>query len=114
MYTLLGCIKHKCRDSYVLYIPTVHAFSLVLLTHTLLVQTHTHDVSAPWLLCLANKESSGDIFIIFLQGGKNKSYYTKWGLKILRMSIVRIPLLIMTNGIRKVRLGVDIFRQKKS
>ena len=50
MYTLLDCIKHKCRDSYVLYIPTdtVHAFGLVLLTHTLLVQTHTHDVSAPW------------------------------------------------------------------
>ena len=47
MYTLLGCIKHKCRDSYVLNIPTVHAFGLVLLTHTLLAQTHTHDVSAP-------------------------------------------------------------------
>ena len=50
MYTLLGCTKHKCRDSYVLYILTVHAFGLVLLTHTLLVQTHTHDVSAPWFL----------------------------------------------------------------
>ena len=49
MYTLLDCIKHKCRDSYVLYIPTVHPFGLVLLTHTLLVKTHTHDVSAPWL-----------------------------------------------------------------
>ena len=47
MYTLLDCIKHKCRDSYVLYITAVHPFSLVLLTHTLLVQTHTHDVSAP-------------------------------------------------------------------
>ena len=43
MYTLLDCIKHKCQDSYVLNIPTVHAFGLVLLlTHTLLVQTHTH------------------------------------------------------------------------
>ena len=53
MYTLLGCIKHKCRDSYVLYIPTVlHTFGLVLLTHTLLVQTHTHDVSAPWFIGL--------------------------------------------------------------
>ena len=50
MYTLLGFIKHKFRGSYVLYIPTVHAFGLVLLTHTLLVQTHTHDVSAPWTL----------------------------------------------------------------
>ena len=27
---------------------TVHIFSSVFLTHTLLVQTHTHDVSAPW------------------------------------------------------------------
>ena len=44
MYTLLDCIKHKCRDSYVLYIPTVHTFGSVLLTHTLLVQTHTHDM----------------------------------------------------------------------
>ena len=54
MYTLLGCIKHKGRDSYVLYIPRVHPFGLVLLTHTLLVQTHTHDVSAPWF-CLENE-----------------------------------------------------------
>ena len=50
MYTLLDCIKHKCRDSYVLYILKVHAFGSVLLTHTLLVQTHTHDVSAPWVV----------------------------------------------------------------
>ena len=47
MYTLLGCIKHKCRDSYVLYIPTVHPFGLVLLTHTLLVQMHTHMTFPP-------------------------------------------------------------------
>ena len=40
--TLLDCIKHKCQDSYVLYIPTVHAFGSVLLAHTLLVQTHKH------------------------------------------------------------------------
>ena len=40
---------------YCIYLlPTVHgAFGLVLLTHTLLVQTHTHDVSAPWLKCPA-------------------------------------------------------------
>ena len=38
---------YKYRDSYVLYIPTVHTFSSVLLTHTLLVQTHIDDVSAP-------------------------------------------------------------------
>ena len=39
---------YKYRDYYILHIPTVHAFGLVLLTHTLLAQTHTHDVSAPW------------------------------------------------------------------
>ena len=38
---------YKYRDSYVLYIPLVHAFGSVLLTHTVLVQTHIHDVSAP-------------------------------------------------------------------
>ena len=37
---------YKYRDSYVLYIPTVHAVDSLLLTHTLLVQTHTHDFSA--------------------------------------------------------------------
>ena len=39
---------YKYRDSYVPYVPTVHTFGSVFLTHTLLVQTHTHDVSAPW------------------------------------------------------------------
>ena len=38
---------YKYRDSYVLYIPTVHVVDSLLLTHTLLVQTHTHDFSAP-------------------------------------------------------------------
>ena len=38
---------YKHRDSYVLYIPTVHAFGSLLLTHTILVQTNIHDVSAP-------------------------------------------------------------------
>ena len=37
----------KYRDSYVMYIPTVHTFGTVNFTHTLLVQTHPHDVSAP-------------------------------------------------------------------
>ena len=37
---------YKYRDSYVIYKPTVHTFGSVLLTHTLLVQTHIHDVSA--------------------------------------------------------------------
>ena len=40
---------YKYRDSYVLYIFTVHAFGSVSLTHTLLVQTHIHDVSTPFL-----------------------------------------------------------------
>ena len=40
---------YKYRDSYVLYKPTVHAFGSVFITHSLLVQTHTRDVSAPWL-----------------------------------------------------------------
>ena len=31
---------YKYRDSYVLYIPTVQAFGSLLLTQTLLVQTH--------------------------------------------------------------------------
>ena len=39
---------YKYRDSYVLFIPTVHAFGSLKLTHTLLVQTHTHDVPPPW------------------------------------------------------------------
>ena len=38
---------YKYWDSYGLCIPTVHAFGSVFLTHTLLVQTQTHDVSAP-------------------------------------------------------------------
>ena len=38
---------YKYRDSYVLYTPTVQLFSYLLHTHTLLVQTHKHDVSAP-------------------------------------------------------------------
>ena len=38
---------YKYRDSYVLYIPTVHAFGSLLLTHTLLVQTHINAVSVP-------------------------------------------------------------------
>ena len=73
MYTLLDCIKHKCRDSYVLYIPTVHAFGLILLTHTLLVQTHTHDVSAPWtelksqpFFSKFNKKVHGFSFCLFI------------------------------------------------
>ena len=45
---------YKYRDSYVLYIPTVHAFGSVLFTHTILVQTHTHDVSAPWCVIVSS------------------------------------------------------------
>ena len=35
---------YKYRDCYVLYKPTVHTFVSVSFTHTLLVQTHTHNV----------------------------------------------------------------------
>ena len=38
---------YKYRDSYVLYILTVHTFGTVNFTHTFLAKTHTHDVSAP-------------------------------------------------------------------
>ena len=38
---------YKYRDSYVLYILTVHAFGSVNFTHTLLVQTHTHMTFPP-------------------------------------------------------------------
>jgi len=38
---------YKYQDSSVLYTPTVQLFGYLLLTHTLLAQTHTHDVSAP-------------------------------------------------------------------
>ena len=41
---------------YCIYLRTVHAFGLVLLTHTLLVQTHTHDVSAPWFRINSKKK----------------------------------------------------------
>ena len=40
---------YKYQDSYVLYLPRVHAFGSKFLTHILLVQTHTHDVSTPWI-----------------------------------------------------------------
>ena len=40
---------YKYRDSYVLYKSTVHTFSTVNFTHTLLVETHTHDIYAPWI-----------------------------------------------------------------
>ena len=43
---------YKYRDSYVLFTPTVQLFSPLLHTHTLLVQTHKHDVSAPWYLTI--------------------------------------------------------------
>ena len=42
---------YKYQDSSVLYTPTVQLFGSLLHTHTLMVQTHTHDVSAPWFEC---------------------------------------------------------------
>ena len=38
---------YKYRDSYALFRPTEHTFGSVFLTYTLLVQTHTHNVSTP-------------------------------------------------------------------
>ena len=47
-FTLLDCTNTEIL-MYCLYdTSTVHVFGSVLLTHTLLVQTHIHDVSAPW------------------------------------------------------------------
>ena len=53
---------YKYRDSYVLYKPTVDAFGSVNLTHTLLVQTHTHDISAPWCFLIINFKLGSEIF----------------------------------------------------
>ena len=53
---------YKYRDSYALYIPTIHAFGSLLLTHTLLVQTHIHDVSAPCFIVLDRKKFKGERF----------------------------------------------------
>ena len=49
---------YKYQDSSVLYTPTVQLFGYLLLTHTLLAQTHTHDVSAPCLNSPSNKPKS--------------------------------------------------------
>ena len=46
-YALLDCTNTKILMYCIVYIPTVHAFGSVFLTHTLLIQTHTHDVSTP-------------------------------------------------------------------
>ena len=40
---------YKYQESSVLNTLTVQLFGSLLETHTLLVQTHTHDVSAPWI-----------------------------------------------------------------
>ena len=50
---------------------------------------------------------SSYLLYIFLQGGKIK-VTAKRGLKILRIHC-QISALIMTNEIRKIRQGVDIF-----
>ena len=41
-------ILYKYQNSFLLLTPTVQLFGSLLQTHTLLVQTHTHDVSTPW------------------------------------------------------------------
>ena len=50
------------------------------------------------------------LLYIFLQLGKIK-VTAKWGLKIVRIHIQN-SAIIMTNGIRKVRQGVDIFDKR--
>ena len=63
---------YKYRDFYVLYKPKVNAFGSVLLTHTLLVQTHTHDVSAPCYKQL-NTVQVIHLFILFNDDSKMQS-----------------------------------------
>ena len=49
--TINKCTLIDCTNTEIpMYcIPTVHTFGSVNFTHTLLVKTHTHDVSAPWI-----------------------------------------------------------------
>ena len=49
---------YKYRDSFVLYIPTLHPFGSVLLSHTLLIQTHIHDVPPPATASIKKKDIS--------------------------------------------------------
>ena len=56
-------------------------------------------------LCLTNQESSGDIFIIFLQVEKIK-------VTAQRGIHCQNSALILTNRTRKVRKGVDIFDKR--
>ena len=66
MYTLLDCIKHKCRDSYVLYIPTVHAPSVWYYLHTLFWYRHTHMTFLPPVpfIELVKGEGGGGEFLL--------------------------------------------------
>ena len=59
----------------------------------------------------AFSDNSSYLLYLFLQVGGEKSLH-KAGFENSEEIIVRILLSIMTNGKRKVRLGVDIFRQK--
>ena len=54
---------------------------------------------------------SSYLLYLFLQVGGEKSLH-KAGFENSEEIVVRVPLLIMTNGIRKVRLGVDIFDKR--
>ena len=50
---------YKYRNSYVLYIPIVHAFGSLLLTHNLWYsQTNIHDDSALWTKYLDAAEAT--------------------------------------------------------
>ena len=54
---------YKYRDSYVLYTLTVQLFSPLLHTHTLLLQTHKHDVSAPCVSLIQVLDKFGTKFV---------------------------------------------------
>ena len=80
MYTLLGCIKHKCRDSYVLYIPTVYTPSSVwCYLHTLFWYRHTHMTFPPPVRDSLTKVLSSKVEFNDFEPGpksaKKNSYY---------------------------------------
>ena len=68
---------YKYRDSCVLYIPTAHAFGSVKFTHTLLVQTHTHDVAPPPDLHRLSSLQSLPLVSSFIQPMYIQSIFTK-------------------------------------
>ena len=89
-----------------------NAFWRIFLIITFLFMVRNFRLQLSQLPCsLANKKSSGDIFIYSYRVEKLKvtalsRVWKFWGFQLSEFS------LIMTNGIRKVRQGVDIFDKK--